>query len=40
MNEDSVLGGKSTFGRKVLMAVVIDLSGEGGDAGVSMLCIV
>jgi hypothetical protein len=33
MNEDSVLGGKKVCGREVLMAVIIDLSMEGGQAG-------
>jgi hypothetical protein len=32
MNEDNVLGGKRICGREVLMAVVIDLSMEGGQA--------
>jgi hypothetical protein len=32
MNEDSVLGGRRICGREVLMAVVIDLSMEGGQA--------
>jgi hypothetical protein len=33
MNEDSVLGGKKVCGREVLMAVIIDLLMEGGQAG-------
>jgi hypothetical protein len=40
MNEDNVVGGRSMFGREALITVVIDLSTEGGDAGVSTFCIV